>query len=248
MYTKLLTFGLLSALPLAAHAVTFNVQPLDPVAYAASFGEDALATEAFETIGTAGGPREVPGLLATSVGTFTTLGGTGSGGTVQQLPGNTGTSLALRNGNVFGRTDPTSPGNYFLDSNDTRGIVWNVGLAGGAMFDRLRFTVTDASDVGGFMRMSLGSDGYETRTGKRLSNGNALEVEVLFDKLVSSATINFANYTQSGGSIFFANDGFSIDQIQAFGPSPVPLPAAGVLLSLALVSAAAVGLRRKKAA
>ena len=63
--------------------------------------------------------------------------------------------LAIRNGTVYGRSSTTdliagAPNSktpdLFLDSNDTFGMRWVVDP--GSMFNKLIFTLTDASDQG----------------------------------------------------------------------------------------------------
>ncbi len=49
------------------------------------------------------------------------------------------------------------PGNWFLDSNDTQGIRWDVSLGGG-FFDKLIFALTDATDVGAFLRIIVNGE------------------------------------------------------------------------------------------
>jgi hypothetical protein len=82
----------------------------------------------------------------------------------------TAARLAVRTGDVFGRSSTTDvlAGQLddpldgildkFLDSNDTSGIRWQVDI--GSMFTRLIFVLTDATDVGATMRISAtGADG-----------------------------------------------------------------------------------------
>jgi hypothetical protein len=182
------------------------------------------------------------GLGAGGKGIFNTLGGTGTGGTVSGLSGNTGTVLALRDGNTFGRSNTTSGGRWYLDSNDTFGMGWFVET--GSMFSRVVFNLTDGSDVGGFL--SIISDGVRTeqRTAGRLADGGVTTVVVDFGKAVSSAFISIGNYTGSGSNQNVRNDGFAVDDISV-NIAPVPIPP-----SLALLLAGMGGLflmRRKRA-
>ena len=69
----------------------------------------------------------------------------------------------------------------FLESNDTFGISWMVSL-GGSMFDRIALTLTDAADVGAYMRIVVGDDSYVLNG---LGNGESKIVEINFDSAVS---------------------------------------------------------------
>ena len=117
-----------------AYASSITVSIFDAASYNTGFGAAPNVGEDFETLGGSLGAGEVSDGFSTAVGSFSTLGGTGGGGTVTGLPGNTGNLLALRNGNVYGRenTVPTG-GSRFLDSNDTRGVAWGVAI--GKKFD-----------------------------------------------------------------------------------------------------------------
>jgi len=235
--------GGLLALP--AQAATITVSVLDAADFNSGFASGSNVGEDFEALGASNGEGEVDDGFATAVGTFSTLGGTGTGGTVTGLPGNTGEKLALRNGNVFGRENITpAGGNWFLDSNDTWGMKWDVALAGDQAFTRVLFALSDASDVGAFLRITAGSDSVELRAAgdPTLQNGNDKLVIVDFGAAVTSAMIELGNFTTSGGDTFKKNDGFSIDGLQV---AAVPLPAAGLLLLGGLGGLAALRRRRR---
>ena len=220
-------------------AATVTVSAYTPGSLSAATKGWRSISQDFESLG---GEHEV-GSLATNVGTFSTLGGVGTGGTVKEkLSGakNTGQNLAIRDDNVFGRHNvaPTT-GKYFLDSNDTFGLSWDVHLADGKVFDKLIFALTDAADVGAFMRISVG--GTVLTTLKGLQNGVTKLVMVDFGGAYSSAKIELGNYTKATGGAFKKNDGFSIDAIQV---AAVPLPAGFLLLGSALVGFGAMARRR----
>ncbi len=244
-------FRFLSALSVAAalsvslpaQAAVISVETFDPTAYASLLTTGTFVGEDFETLGATRGEGEVGASLSTAVGTFATAGGIGSGGTVTGLPGNTGQHLALRDGTVFGRENIVPVGGgWFLDSNDTFGMIWDVTV--GAMFDTVAFVLSDASDVGAYLRITAGSSVQEVRTGGRLPDGNDRLIVVSFSEAVSSAQIALVNYTAFGGSTMVRNDGFSIDGAQV-RLSPVPVPAAGVLLIAGLGALGALRARRK---
>lgn len=237
-----------------AQAATINVTDFSTSAYnAAVAGMTTSVSETFE--GTTEG--NVANGFATAVGSFATIGGTGSGGTVNgsvasgNFAGNDGSMLALRDGNVFGRTSTTASltGNasndMFLDSNDTFGISWTASM-GGTAFDRIALTLMDAAEFGGKLNISVGAETYSL---SGLSNGATKLVEIVFDSSVTTASILFSATKGNGGAL--ANDGFSIDDI-AVGSyiggedlSAVPLPA-GVWLMLTGFGGFAALRRRQK--
>lgn len=233
----LVTAGLLSFG--AVHAATITVSTYSTGSYNSLTGTGTFVGEDFEGLGTSKGEGQVGGSLQTAVGSFSSIGGTGTGGTVtggDQPSGNTGTQLALRNGNVFGRENlvPTS-GSWFLDSNDTIGMIWNVALAGGRQFSRVIFALSDASDQGAFLRITVGTDVHEVRGSGRgaLADGNDRLVVVDFGAFIGAAKIELANYASFGGTTPKSNDGFSIDGLRV-EVAPVPLPAGALLLGSAL--------------
>ncbi|SLN62101.1 hypothetical protein [Ruegeria meonggei] len=229
----------------SAHALTIDVVEYSEASYNSIYGSGSGILEGFETHGATYGQGEVANGFSTSVGTFSTLGGIGSGGTVSGLPGNSGSMLALREGNVFGRENLSPNGSWFLDSNDTWGLSWDVALAGGKAFDKLTFALSDGSDAGGFLRITAGGESHELRTDRRLSDGNVRLVTINFGAPTKTAGISLANYTALGGDVARRNDGFSIDAIQV---AAVPLPPSILLLGGALFSLGFVTHRRRKAA
>lgn len=224
----------------SAWATTINITDFSDSAFNnATSNLGNVVTEDFEDLG---GEGEVtPGTsLSTDVGSFTTVGGTGSGGTVSGLAGNTGTNVAIRDGNVFGRTNTTPGGSFFLDSNDTFGISWDVTSSLG-LFDTIIFSLMDASEFS-FLRVTVDGVSQEQRLGSALGNGNTSLVEIVLGSSVSSLTLELANFTAFGGSSSAKNDGFSIDGI-AVGLAPVPGPAS---LPLFAAGAGAFAFMRRK--
>lgn len=212
-----------------ASATTITVDAFDPSTYGSGFGSGSFVGEDFEAAGGALGEGEVGLNFATSVGTFNTAGGTGSGGTVSQLPGNTGEFLALRDGNVFGRTDQVG-GTYFLDSNDTFGINWFVQT--GSLFDTVMFVITDHAE---FSTLNIAAGGV-SQSISGLRGATSQLVTIVFDSVQTAALITIDQAR---------NDGFSIDGAQV-GLAPVPLPASGLLLLAGIGGIAAM--RRRKGA
>ena len=235
----ILTTAVLAALGAPALASTVSVTGFSASSYNAAVGSMSHAvTQNFEGYG----EGNVSNGFMTNVGTFSSLGGQGTGGTVSGADfANDGTKLALRDGNVYGRVSTTKAlsGNnaddMFLDSNDTYGIVWNVMLAGQKMFDRIVFTVTDAAEFGNSLQIIT-----DFGTTVVSSSGNGLKrlVEIDFDYQTSNATIILGHFRNNG---LRTNDGFSIDDIAV---SEVPLPASALLLLGGLGGLAAM--RRRK--
>lgn len=227
----------------AASAVTIDISDFTAGAFGtASGGLSNVVTEDFEDQGAAFGEAEIrPGTpLTTDVGAFSTLGGTGSGGTVRGLSGNTGTNIALRDGNVYGRRDVVG-GRYFLDSNDTHGIGWDVRSTEGA-FNTIVFALTDSSEYS-YLRVIVDGVSQEQTDGARLRNGHTSLVQITFDDLVTNARIELAGYSGYRGSRV-TNDGFSIDGI-AVGIAAVPVPASLPLLAVG-IGALAIARRKRQ--
>ena len=233
--------ALTTALTQAASATTITFTDFTSGAFGdATDGLSNVVTEDFELVGARGGAREItPGtVLSTDVGDFSSLGGQGSGGTVSRMAGNTGQNVAIREGNVYGRQDIVG-GRYFIDSNDTFGIAWDVRSSAGA-FNSVVFAVTDASEFS-YLRIIADGVAAEQTNGQRLRNGHTSLVEIRFDTLVTEARIELAGYSSYRGQRV-RNDGFSLDGA-AVGVAPVPLPASLPLLAFGVAGFWAV--RRK---
>ncbi len=173
-------------------------------------------------------------IVSLSVGSFRTLGGTGTGSICSQNGGVPCNSIAVQDftdegqGNIL-----PDGGKRALSSNDTKGIVWDAKLAGDAFFNRLVFAVRDVADQGPLFSVTANGT-TESVTGQ--NNNNLQLVVVDFSDLV-----NFAEVTMTSTE----NDGFNFDGA-AGGIAPVPLPAGGLLLVGGLAALGAV--RKRKAA
>lgn len=172
----------------------------------------------------------------TSVGRFTSLGGTGKGGSAI----NGGTGLEVRNDNPFrwGRHSVMNPaGGSWLDSNDTYGMRWEVGGLG--QFNALGFFLTDVADVGAKFSLKVGGTLFEHVIGGsgRVANGTIHWVQILLDETMDSLVVEMRHDR--------LNDGFGIDGITVAHVAPIPLPPALAFMIVGL--AALLGLRRRAA-
>lgn len=234
-----------------AQATTITVKTFSVTSYndkLSGFGNAVVENFEGYTEGNVGTGQHGVG-FGTSVGTFWTMGGTGTGETVRDpvskgnFAGNNGSLLAIRDGNVYGRTSTTAAltgdmtDDKFLDSNDTFGIKWLVNI--GAMFNQLMFTMTDAADQGARITIEAGGAVHSFVNG---GNGTQRLVHVFFGSAVDTATITFFNTDPRTGAPR-SNDGLSLDDIAV---SAIPLPAPALLLIGGLAGLAAF--RRKRAA
>lgn len=181
--------------------------------------------------------------LATSVGTFTTVGGAICGGSCDTPEDES----LVRSTSSFGRYNTTVGGSKWLDSNDNSGIELSTSSIG--LFDTISFFLTDIDDVGrstfnifaGGTLFDIAADIYNSG---RQPNGGLFLVQLKFDTLLSDAVVRLN--IDSG-------DGFGIDDVR-FGrnfsnsnpePSAVPVPAS---LPLLLSGIAAIGWMRRRRA
>ncbi|MGY6694776.1 MAG: hypothetical protein ACXIUW_01950 [Roseinatronobacter sp.] len=184
--------------------------------------------EGFDTLGQIG--IDGTAVLNTNVGTFTTIGGTGNGSTAvgtnnTNSDSDRGRNLSIRqagdgapSGGRQNTSFTTAADNTYLDSNDTSGMLWSAS-AGTNAFDRLLFTITDPSDAGATMKISVAGFDSKTFTIGKQPDGEIFNVLISFSERVSMAEISLANNR--------VNDGFSIDNVTI---GAVPLPAALWLL------------------
>jgi hypothetical protein len=232
----------------AAEAATLNMTSFERIdlpkaqkAFAdnlAGYQVKSLNVETFEGMKAWDGKKGTSNPQNTRVGSFTTLGGTGSGHAMI----NGGKALEVRGDNdmYWGRynTDKLPIGGQWLDSNDTTGMQWDVG--GGGKFNLLSFFLVDAADVGARFSIDVGGTLYSNVLGEdgRLKNGNIRLVTILLDQAVDSLTVKLFNDR--------LNDGFGVDGVATAHIAPVPLPPAAALIVTGLLGLGV--LRRRRAA
>lgn len=237
--------AILFASTAVAHAASISVMSFSAASYQASIGTFGPTTvENFESFI----EGNVADGFSTAVGTFKTVGGIGSASTVTDstakgnFAGNDGSKLAVRDGNVYGRSSTTADltgdatKDKFLDSNDTHGIEWTVSI--GSQFNRILLTLSDAADSPSALQITAAG---MTKTLSGLGNGNTQMVLIDFGGNVSGATVLFEVLGSNG---YKRNDGFSLDDIAV---AAIPLPASALLLLGGLGAIGAYGRRRRAA-
>jgi hypothetical protein len=181
--------------------------------------------------------------LDTAVGQFS---GIGPGQTTGGSQVNPKDKVVVRTAapSPYGRYNVTPGGANWLDSNDLKGIQWDVpGNAGLPMITRIAFLLTDVDDVGSLdfilKVLDVGGGEFIDKTlalnNNGLQNGTLHLVTMLFSDPVKDFQISMINGT---------GDGFGLDGARI---ALVPVPAAGLMLLGALGGLAALR-RRKKAA
>ena len=186
----------------AANATTIKISAFDIGSFNAATNYSGFVTEDFENLAdsqsyntpnTDGGNSQVTsgggqlaGDLFTDVGTFSSAGGTGTGGVCQESlgggSGGTCENLYLKNTGSFGQGNSVpESGSWSLNANDTLGIVWNVIYKGGALFNRVVFALMDASDQGATVTVSA-NGASETLSG--LASGNQQLIVIDFAELI----------------------------------------------------------------
>lgn len=224
----------------AAQAATVTLDTFSDAGFAqGAAGATDATTETFESYGAAAWDSSA----LSNLGTFSSIGGTGTGQTCRILTGGTCEGLQLQDRDTLGQGNVIpAPGTVSLSSGDTFGIVWDVFTRTGALFNGVVFGLRDAADIPGTV-FSMTVDGV-TRTLTAEQDGNQKLVSIDFGRNVRNATIRMFNADVNGASK--VNDSFTIDGA-AVVLSPVPLPAGVFLLGAAIAGLGAMR-RRKKAA
>jgi hypothetical protein len=181
-------------------------------------------------------------LESSLVGTFSSLGGIGSGttctsnNTAAGSPGPNCTTLARTQGSKNGQGNLVPDnGAWSLNSNDTYGIQWDAVLADNVAFTDLVFGIQDPNDQGA--RVVVDVDGKEQeKLLNKESNADPFLVHVSFSEAVTSAVIKIFDEDT-------VNDAISLDGASI---NAVPLPAAAWLFGSALIGAGVIGRRKKQ--
>lgn len=247
----------------AAGATTISISAFDATDFQALVG--TAPVEDFENIDTAsvdfeaGTPRtagttgevygEINTLLNTSVGSFTTAGGVGSGSTCGglSLNGQTCDNIALQYDpslNGQGNVVPED-GQWALNANDTLGIIWEATLGAGTTFDTIAFVLRDGADQGATLTVTAEGGGTASVMTELsgLGNDNRQLFVVNFTRIQRNSTIRLVNNA--------LNDSFTLDGASLFTNGsgvlpPVPLPA-GVWMLLTGLGGLAIVRRRRRA-
>jgi hypothetical protein len=174
----------------------------------------------------------------TPVGRFTSLGGTGRGGSVV----NGGTALEIRSDSPmrWSRYSTGAGGTKWLDSNDTRGMRWDV--SGPSEFDAVGFLLTDVADVGGVFSVGVNDTLFENVIGAngRERDGAIHLVSIVLPEMTDELTLKLQNDT--------LDDGFGIDEATVGDVAPVPVPPAAALILTGFGALALVRRRRSRGA
>jgi hypothetical protein len=132
----------------------------------------------------------------------------------------------------FGRELPKTSDDFWLDSNDTQRVRWD--LEGfDATFDGLGFYLVDANDNGASLIIRYkGGENKNIKINTGLSNGNVAYVSLNAHSSILGAYLIFDNNGKYSKEEKTTNDGWSIDNISVV---KVPEPTAIALLSLGLI-------------
>lgn len=203
--------------------------------FLASHKVENLRTETFADKAAWNGTSGTSNPQNTRVGSFTSLGGIGSGGS--HIDGGTGLEVRGDNDMKWGRFSASNAlGGKWLDSNDTYGMKWDIGGVG--KFNSLSFFLIDAADACGKFSIKVGQTLFSQVLGAagRTLNGNIQLVTILLPEAVDHLTVELFHDR--------LNDGFGIDGATIARVAPVPVPPAAALLATGLLALGALRRRR----
>lgn len=201
-----------------------------------------LRAETFEGKAAWDGSHGTTNPQNTKVGSFTSLGGLGSGASKI----NDGAGLEVRGDNDMNwgrfnadKLDNDLIGGKWLDSNDTLGMKWDISGLG--KFNTLAFFLIDAADVGGKFSIKVGQSLFSQVLGGDglTKNGNIQLVTILLPEAVSHLTVELFHDR--------LNDGFGVDGATIANVAPVPVPPAAALLVSGLFALGVARRRRRPA-
>ena len=132
----------------------------------------------------------------------------------------------------FGRDKSKADGDFWLDSNDTQQVKWD--LKGfDASFDGLGFYLVDANDNGATLIIRYkNNESKKIRIDTNLANGAVAYVSLKAHSSILGASLVFDNNGTDKKGESFTNDGWSIDNVSVVKvPEPTPI----ALLSLGLI-------------
>lgn len=234
----------------AVGAATITVDPFSPADFDALTSSDGAVIEDFEM--SSGEPEfvgfvdadategELAGPLTTKVGTFASLGGSGSGSTCDaNSVSGTCSQIALEQDTINGQGNllPTD-GEWAVSSNDTLGVSWLAKLDSGKLFNQVIFTLRDAVDRSDELSLAISTSegGLFTIFGRQPNDTQQIVVIDFLGNGVSEVTIDIALNANK------PDDGFTIDGATLIA-TPVPLPASALLL---IGGVGAIGLMRRR--
>lgn len=210
--------------------------------YLASYRVLSKHSETFEDQKAWNGSHGTTNPQKTQVGSFSTLGGKGSGHSV--INGGSGLEVRDDNSMNWGRYDAdktasNAVGGKWLDSNDTLGMKWKISGVG--KFNAVSFYVIDAADAGAKFSIKVGETLFSQILGGsgKTANGNIQLVTILLPQAVTNLTVQLMNSK--------LNDGFGIDGATVANVAPIPVPPAAALLVTGIVAMGALRRRRRAA-